>query len=98
VSVSGYVPTPVTAGVPLNVAVPFGSALRESPAGRAPISLMAGAGNPDAVIVNIPALPAMNDAPAALVIRGGLGSGLTVSAKVWKAAEPMPLSAVKVSG
>ena len=58
---------PVAVGVPLNTPV---AVLNVTPAGRAPDSLRVGVGEPVAMTVKVPAVPAVNVALFALVIAG----------------------------
>ena len=58
-------------GVPPNVAVPFPLSLNVTPPGRAPVLVSDGVGKPVAVAVNVPGVPAVNNALLALVIAGG---------------------------
>ena len=67
------------------------------PAGSAPLSLNAGAGEPVAITVKLPATPTVNVALEALVILGATGAALTVSVKLCVASAPTPLCAVKLS-
>ena len=48
--------------------------------------------------MNVPAVPAANVVPVALVITGAALAGLTVSVKFWVALEPTPFAAVIVNG
>ena len=83
-------PTVPTAGVPLsNPAV-----VNVTPVGNAPVSLKAGAGNPVAVTVNVPALPTVKVVFAALVIAGAVP--LIVRVKLCVALGNTPLLAVIV--
>jgi hypothetical protein len=95
VKVSGYVPLVPEAGVPLSVPVPFLLSLNVTPLGSAPVSLSEGVGLPVVVTVKLPAVPTVNVVPFALVIAG---AWFTFSVKLWLAAVPTPLLAVKVSG
>jgi hypothetical protein len=97
-----FAPTPllavmVMAYVPVAVAVPLSTpdAVKVTPGGSGPVSLKVGAGNPVAVTVNEPALPAVNTAVAALVMAGALP---IVSVKFWIALGVTPLLAVIVIG
>ena len=81
------------AGVPLNFAVPFPLFTNVTPEGSAPDSVMAGAGVPAVVMVNVPAVPTLNAVFAALVIAG---PALAVSVKVCVALGVIPLAAVMV--
>lgn len=91
VNVRLYVPLVPAAGVPLNLAVPLPLFTNVTPDGRAPDSVMVGAGVPAVVIVNVPAAPTLNAVVAALVMAG---PGLAVRVKVWMALGDMPLLAV----
>jgi len=55
------------AGVPLRTP----AAVKVTPAGSAPVSVKAGAGEPVAVTLNDPAAPTVNVVWSALVIAGG---------------------------
>jgi hypothetical protein len=79
------------AGVPLST--PAG--VKVTPAGSAPASLKAGAGDPVAVAWNVPAAPTVNVVLAALVMAGAWP---IVSVKFWVAFDPTPLLAVIVIG
>jgi hypothetical protein len=83
---------PLAAGVPPRIPV---AALKVTPAGRVPVSLSVGAGEPVAVTVNEPATPAVKVVLFALVITGGW---FTVSVKACVAFVPIPFWAVKVMG
>lgn len=61
-----YVPPVPVAGVPLRT-----PALKVTPLGKDPDSLIVGTGNPVAVIANDPAVPAVNVVLPPLVIAGG---------------------------
>ena len=65
VNVIGYVPAVPDAGMPLST-----PALKVTPLGNVPDSLIAGAGNPVAVTVNNPDEPTVNVVFIALVIVG----------------------------
>ena len=71
VAVKLMLKVPLVAGIPATVAVPLLLAVKETPPGRAPASVMVGVGNPVEFTVNVLALPTRNDAPAALVNAGG---------------------------
>ena len=66
-----------------------------TPAGRAPDSDRAGAGEPLAVTVNEPAVPTVKEMLLALVMAG---AWFTVSVKFCVAAGATPFCAVKVMG
>jgi hypothetical protein len=66
---SVVVPTGVAA-VLARVAVPLPLSLNVTPAGRVPVSVSAGIGYPVVFTVNVPAVPNVNAAVAALVIAG----------------------------
>ncbi len=67
-----------------------------TPAGSAaPVRVIAGAGNPVVVTVNVPGAPIGNVVAAALVIAGGW---FTVSVKVCVTGVAVPFVAVNVSG
>src|SRR5579859_4218537 len=57
-------------GVPARVAVPSPLSVNVTPAGRAPVSLSPGDGNPVVVTVNVPGEPAVKVAENAEVIAG----------------------------
>src|SRR5258707_11453879 len=61
---------PVAVGVPLSVPVPLPLSRNVTPAGKAPLSVMLGVGNPVAVTLNVPAAPTWNEVEFALVIAG----------------------------
>ena len=65
VNVIGYVPDVPDAGMPLRT-----PALKVTPLGSIPDSLIAGAGNPVAVTLNVPDEPIVNVVLVALVIAG----------------------------
>jgi hypothetical protein len=65
VKVIGYVPAVPDAGMPLRT-----PALQVTPLGNVPDSLIAGAGNPVAVTLNVPDEPTVNVVLMALVIAG----------------------------
>src|SRR5258707_15698009 len=69
---------PVAVGVPLSVPVPLPLLRNVTPAGKAPLSVMLGVGDPLVFTVNVPAAPTWNVAAFALVIVGGCS---TVSVK-----------------
>ncbi len=77
-------------GVPLSTPV---DELNDTPAGKVPISLKVGVGNPLAVTVNVPLLPTLKVAALPLVI---VGASLTVRTKLWLAFGLTPFVAVKV--
>ena len=58
------------AGVPVSLAVPFPLFTNVIPEGKAPDSVIVGAGVPAVVMVNVPAVPTLNAVLAALVIAG----------------------------
>ncbi len=71
VNVIAYVPPVPAAGGPLSVPVPLPLSTNVTPAGNAvPPIAIAGAGKPDVVTVNDPAVPTMNVVAFALVIAG----------------------------
>ena len=82
-----------TAGVPLNLAVPFPLFTNVIPEGNAPDSVIVGAGVPAVVMVNVPAVPTLNAVLAALAIAG---PALAVSVNVCVALGVIPLAAVIV--
>jgi hypothetical protein len=63
-----------------------------TPLGRAPVSLNDGVGVPVVVTVKLAAVPTVNVVVLALVI---VGAWFTVSMKLWVAAVPIPLLAVR---
>jgi hypothetical protein len=69
VAVKLMLKTPATEGVPLNTPV---ATLNDTPAGKAPLSVNVGAGEPVAVTVKDPAAPTVNVVLLALVITGGV--------------------------
>ena len=69
VNVSAYVPPVPAAGVPASVAVPSPLSVKVTSAGSAPVDVIAGAGLPTVVTVNVPGAPAMNVVVTALVKR-----------------------------
>ena len=75
------------------MAVPSSLAVKVTPAGKAPVSLMAAAGKPVVVMVNEPVWPTVKVVVLALVIAG---AWLTVRVKLWVASGEMPLAAVRV--
>jgi len=77
-------------GVPLSRPV---DELNVTPAGKVPISLKVGVGNPLAVTVKVPLLPTLKVAALLLVI---VGASLTVRTKLWFALGLTPFVAVKV--
>src|SRR6516165_5164753 len=62
---------PVTSGRPLRDAVPFLLSTSVTPAGRAPLRVIAAVGKPVVVIVNVFAFPTANVTVSALVMTGG---------------------------
>src|ERR1017187_8253309 len=86
----------VMGNVPLAVGVPLKTpALKVTPAGSAPDSVIVGAGNPVAVTVNDPAAPSVNVVLLALVMAGAC---LMVSVKFCTALGKTPFDAVNVIG
>src|ERR1700690_2011552 len=71
VIVIGYVPAVPVAAAPDSIAEPLWLSVSVMPAGRAPDSVIAGAGLPDAVTVNVPTVPVVKFAVVGLVIVGG---------------------------
>jgi muconolactone delta-isomerase len=65
VNVIGYVPAVPDAGMPLRT-----PALKVTPLGKFPDSLIAGTGNPAAITLNVPDEPVVNVVLVALVIAG----------------------------
>jgi len=90
VKVMGYVPPVFAAGVPLSTPV---ETLNVTPLGSVPLSLRVGAGKPEAVTVNVPAVPTVNVVLAALVM---VGAWFTVRVKLCVAFGETPLLAVMV--
>ena len=80
------------AGVPPSTPL---EGLKVTPLGNVPASLSVGVGEPVAVTVNEPAVPAEKVVLLALVMAG---PWFTVSVKFWVASVPTPLCAVKVIG
>ena len=66
--VMGY--EPATDVVPLNVAVPLPLSMKLTPVGRGPISDRVGVGEPEAVTVKLPKVPAVKVVPPPLEIAG----------------------------
>ena len=64
---------PVAVGVPDRRAVPLPWSTKVSPAGRVPVSVMAGVGEPVVVTAKAPAVPRVKSAAAALVMVGAPG-------------------------
>ena len=98
VIVSGYVPPVPVLGVPASVAVPSLLFVNVTPAGKAPVWLMAMDafdGNPVVSTVNEPAWFVWKVALFALVMAG---AWFTVSVKFWVALGGMPLLAVMTIG
>src|SRR5262245_57863539 len=87
--------TPPAVGVPPSVAVPLPLSTNVTPAGSAPVLLMAAVGTPAVVTVNDPGEPTLNVAVFPLVIAG---NWLTVSVKICVAFGSTPLAALSVSG
>src|ERR1700712_641070 len=77
------------------VAVPFPFWVNVTPDGRAPVWVMAGVGEPVAVTVKEPEVPAVKVVLVALVKTGGWP---TVTVRVWVAFGLTPLPAVRLSG
>src|SRR5882762_7810079 len=84
---------PGAVGVPLSVPVPLPLLRNVTPAGKAPLSVMLGVGDPLVFTVNVPAAPTWNVAAFALVITGGWP---TVSVKFCVALGVTPFCAVNV--
>src|SRR6266478_6280803 len=61
---------PDVVGVPLSVPVPLPLSRNVTPAGKVPLSVMIGVGNPVVVTLNVPATPTWKVAVFALVIAG----------------------------
>src|SRR5260370_5970843 len=62
---------PDAVGVPLSVPVPLPLLRNVTPAGKVPLSVMLGVGDPLVVTLNVPAAPTWNVTAGALVIVGG---------------------------
>jgi hypothetical protein len=90
-----YVPRLPDAGVPASVAVPFPLSVNVTPLGSVPDSVIAGAGGPVAVTVNVPAAPTVNVVLFALVI---VGAWSTVRVKFCTKFAPTPFEAVNLMG
>src|SRR5258708_23610985 len=84
---------PVAVAVPLSVPVPLPLLRNVTPAGKAPLSVMLGVGDPLVVTVNVPAAPTWNVTAFALVNAGAL---FTVSGKFCGAFGLTPFCAVNV--
>ena len=91
VMVMGYDELDPMAGVPARVAVPSPLSVSLTPLGSAPASVMAGAGVPDVVTVNVPAVPWVKVVVADEVTAAAV---LTVRVKdvVWVAPVPVPVT------
>jgi hypothetical protein len=92
--VSERVPPVPAAGVPASVPVPSPLSVNDTPAGSAPLPLIAAVGEATVVTANVPGLPTVNGVVFGLVKAGAL---FTVSVKVWTTVAPTPLLAVNVS-
>jgi len=92
VNVMGYALPVPAAGVPLSVPVP-GEALKVTPAGSVPDSVIVGVGVPTAVTVNVPDVPTVKVVLVALVNPGAV---FTVSVKLCVAFGKMPFAAATV--
>src|SRR5712692_9055074 len=84
---------PDAVGVPLSVPVPLPLLRNVTPAGKGPLSVMLGVGDPLVVTVSVPAAPTWKVATFALVIVGGWP---TVSVKLCVAFGLTPFCAVNV--
>src|SRR5258708_23484027 len=84
---------PNAAGVPLSVPVPLPLLRNVTPAGKAPLSVMLGVGNPVVFTLNVPAAPTWNVAEFALVIVGGWP---TLNVKFYVTFRLTPFCAVNV--
>src|SRR5260370_409284 len=84
---------PDAVGVPLSVPVPLPLLRNVTPAGKVPLSVMLGVGDPLVVTLNVPAAPTWNVTAVALVIVGGWP---TVSVKLCVAFGVTPFCAVNV--
>ena len=95
VNVNAYAPPVAAAEVPLRVPVPLPLSTYVTRFGRAARALrvIAGVGNPVAVIVNEPGTPTANETALALVMAG---AWFTVRMKAWAAVVPTTFWAVKL--
>src|SRR5260370_110363 len=84
---------PDAVGVPLSVPVPLPLSRNVTPAGKVPLSVMLGVGDPLVVTLNVPAAPTWNVTAFALVNAGAL---FTVSVKLCVAFGLTPFCAVNV--
>ncbi len=89
---------PVAVGVPDKRAVPLCWSTKVSPAGRVPVSVMAGVGEPVVVTAKEPAWPRVKSAVVTLVMAGALDA-LTVMVRARVDVESsLTLVAVTVTG
>src|SRR5258707_2805417 len=84
---------PDAVGVPLSVPVPLPLSRNVTPAGKAPLSVILGVGDPVAVTLNVPAAPTWNEADLKLTLPEAC---YTVSANVFVAFGLTPFCAVNV--
>src|SRR5229473_3384164 len=84
---------PDAVGVPLSVPVPLPLLRNVTPAGKVPLSVLLGVGDPLVVTLNVPAAPTWNVTAFALVNAGAL---FTVSVKLCVAFGLTPFCAVNV--
>jgi hypothetical protein len=75
--------------------VPFAFAVKLTPGGSVPDSVIAGSGTPVAVTVKVFAEPATSSTLAGLVIVGA-AEATTETARVWVAGVPVPFEAVRL--
>ena len=93
VNVIGYVLAVPARGVPLSTPV---AVLKDTPPGRTPASDKVGAGEPLAVIVNVPGVPTVNDVVDALVMAGACVMA-TVKKTVWRIPLPLPIPSTRTT-
>ena len=96
-AVMSRVIVPVAVGVPDSRAVPLPLSTKVSPAGRAPVSVIAGVGEPVVVTAKAPAVPRVKSAAAALVMVGRHW-WRTVMVRARVAVDPEVLVAEMVTG
>src|SRR5258708_30531375 len=84
---------PDAVGVPLSVPVPLPLLRNVTPAGKVPLSVMLGVGDPLVLTLNVPAAPTWNVTAFALVIVGGWP---TVSVKLCVTFGLTPFSPVNI--
>ena len=68
-------------GVPASVAVPLRLSVKVTPAGKAPVSVMAAVGFPVVVMVNEPAWPTVKVVWSALVMVGEVKTELMIESR-----------------